>query len=92
FLLVVLTPARYFHDRPIYNPQPALDLVRMDAGAEGVRYRVSAVLLADYDEDPRRAALQVLRRNLSYPVTLTRIQPIRAQDGTVVWYDVWVRE
>jgi len=92
FLLVVLLPARYFHDQPVYNPAPARDIVRMDADADGVRYRVSADLLASYDRDPERAARDVLTRNLSHPFTLVRIQPIRAQDGTVVWYDVWVRE
>ena len=85
FLLVVLLPARYFHDQPVYNPQPVLDIVRMDADAEGVRYRVVA-------REPQRAAREVFARNLSHPFTLVRIQPIRAQDGTVVWYDVWVRE
>ena len=92
FLLVVLLPARYFHDQPVYNPQPVLDIVRMDAGTDGVRYRVSAELLASYDPEPQRAAREVFARNLSHPFTLVRIQPIRAQDGTVVWYDVWVRE
>jgi len=92
FLLVVLLPARYFHDQPLYNPQPVLDIVRMDADADGVRYRVSAELLASYDPEPQRAAREVFARNLSHPFTLVRIQPIRAQDGTVVWYDVWVRE
>jgi len=92
FLLVVLLPARYFHDQPVYNPQPVLDIVRMDAGADGVRYRVSAELLLSYDPEPQRAAREVFARNLSHPFTLVRIQPIRAQDGTVVWYDVWVRE
>jgi hypothetical protein len=85
FLLVVFLPARYFHDQPVYNPQPVLDIVRMDADADGE-------LLASYDPEPQRAAREVFARNLSHPFTLVRIQPIRAQDGTVVWYDVWVRE
>ncbi|MBI4467358.1 MAG: hypothetical protein HY656_08035 [Acidobacteria bacterium] len=92
FLFVVLAPARFFHDKPVYNPHATLDVVKMDSDARGVRYRVSAELLASYDNDPGRAALEVLALNLGHPFTLTRIEPIRAQDGTVVWYDVWVRE
>ena len=91
-LFVLLTPARFFHDQPIYNPYLALDVVRLDADADCIRYRVSAELLASYDDDPRRAAQEVFAQNLSHPFTITRIQPIRAQDGAIAWYDVWVRK
>lgn len=91
-LFVLLTPARYFHDQPVYMPSLTRDVVRMGSDAQGIRYRVSALLLADYDDDPRRAAEQVLAENLSRQVTISRIQPIAAQDGTVVWYDVWLQE
>lgn len=91
-IFVLLTPARYFHDQPVYNPTLARDIVRMDADADGIRYRVSAELLTSYDPEPRRAAQTVFSLNLSHPFTITRIEPIAAEDGTVVWYDVWVRE
>lgn len=91
-VFVLLTPARFFHDQPVYNPSLARDIVRMDANAHGVRYRVSAALLASYEDDPRHAAQEVFTENLSHPFTITRIEPIRAQEGAIVWYDVWVRE
>lgn len=85
-VFVLAAPARYFHDQPIH------DIVRMDVDADGVRYRVSAALLANYDADPRRAAQEVFSENLSRPFVITRMEPIRAQEGAIVWYDVWVRE
>lgn len=92
FLLVVLLPPRYFHDKPVYNPSVLRNAARLTADAQGVRYRVSADLLASYDDDPQRAAQEVFTNDLGHPVTITRIEPIRGQEGTVVWYDVWVRE
>lgn len=91
-IFVLAMPARYFHDQPVYNPTFARDVVRMDADADGIRYRVSAALLANYDDDPRRAALEVFSLNLNHSFVITRIEPIAALDGTTVWYDVWVRE
>lgn len=93
-LFVLATPARFFHDQPVYSPSPApaSDIVRMKADADGVCYRVSAALLANYDADPRRAAQEVFAENLSHPFTITTIEPIRAQEGAIVWYDVCVRE
>ncbi|MFQ5724595.1 MAG: hypothetical protein ACE5G6_08870 [Terriglobia bacterium] len=91
FLFVVLTPLRYFHDQPVYRPLSTLDLVRLRVEGDEVCYRVSAELLADYDPDPWRAAEEVMAQNLTIPVTLTRIEEVKAEDGTIVWYDVWVR-
>lgn len=91
-IFVLLTPTRFFHDQPVYNPSLARDIVRMDADSDGVRYRVSAELLASYHDDARQAAQEVFAENLSHPFALTRIEPIATEDGTIVWYDVWVRE
>lgn len=89
---VLLTPARYFHDQPVYGVRLSGDLVRLGADPNGVHYRVSAKLLASYDNDPQRAVEQVLLANLGHLPNITRIQPIREPEGTVAWYDVWVRE
>ncbi len=91
-LFVFLTPARFFHDQPVYNPSLIRDVVRLSQDSHGTSYRVSAALLASYDAVPRRAAQAVLALNLDHPFELTRIEPVRAQDGVIVWYDVWVRE
>ncbi|MFB3139937.1 MAG: hypothetical protein ACE1Z1_01990 [Candidatus Acidiferrales bacterium] len=91
-LFVFLTPARFFHDQPVYNPSLIGDVARLSQDSHGTSYRVSAALLASYDDDPRRAAQAVLTLNLDHPFELTRIEPVRAQDGVIVWYDVWVRE
>lgn len=89
---VLLTPSRYFHDQPVYGVRLSGDLVRLGADKDGVHYRVSAKLLESYDADPQRAAEQVLAANLGHSATITRIQPVRDPEGTVAWYDVWVRE
>ncbi len=91
FLFVVLTPLRYFHDQPVDRPLSTRDLVRLRVEGDEVCYRVSAELLAGYHPDPRRAAEKVMAQNLSTRVTLTRIEEVKAEDGTIVWYDVWVR-
>ena len=89
---IFLAPARYFHDQPVYGVRLGGDLVRLGANADGVHYRVSAKLLASYDEDPERAAQQVLAANLGHPASISRIEEVRDPDGVVAWYDVWVRE
>ena len=91
-LFVLLAPSRWFHDKPVYNPWQAHDIMRLDKEPEGVRYRVSAELLASYDSDPMRAAGEVFAQNLTHPFTIVRIQEVRGEDEEVVWYDVWVRE
>lgn len=89
---VLLAPARWFHDKPVYNPWQARDVMRLEKDAEGVRYRVSAELLAAYDPDPRAAAREVFAQNLNHPFEIVRILEVREDDGEVLWYDVWVRE
>ena len=91
-VFVLATPARYFHDQPVWGTPLSGDLWQVGKDAEGVHYRVSAQLLASYHEDPRRAAEEVFLLNLGHPVTITRIEPFGASAGEVAWYDVWVRE
>jgi hypothetical protein len=89
---VLLTPTRYFHDKPVYNPVLLQNAVRLESDRDGTRYRVSAEMLAAYDDNPRRAAEEFFPYDLGHPVRITRIEPIRSEEGAVVWYDVWVRE
>ena len=89
---VFLTPARYFHDRPVYNPNPLGDVVLLGTEPAGTRYRVSAELLELYDSDPRRAAEMVFRQNLDHPFTITDIKEVEGQGSRSIWYDVWLRE
>lgn len=91
-LFVFLTPARFFHDQPVYNPHLVRDVVQLETGPQGTRYRVSAELLASYHSDPQQAAERVFARNLDYPFTIARIEPVRSEGSPVVWYDVWLRE
>ena len=91
-VFVLFAPSRYFHDQPVYGVRLSGDLVRLGADSDGVHYRVSAKLLASYHDDPQRASEEVLAANLGHPAMITRIQPVRDPDGTVAWYDVWVRE
>ncbi len=89
---VFLIPARYFHDRPVYNPNPLGDVVLLGTEPAGTRYRVSAELLELYDSDPRRAAEMVFRQNLDHPFTITDIKEVEGQGSRSIWYDVWLRE
>ena len=92
-LFVLGTPARLFHDQPVYNPHLIRDVVQLGRDEHGTRYRVSAELLASYDPDLRRAAREVLAENLNQPVHISRIQPISGERSrAVIWYDVWVRD
>jgi hypothetical protein len=91
-IFVLLTPARYFHDQPVYGRPLSGDVVQLDQDADGTRYRVSAELLASYHDDPRRAAEEVLAVNLGHPVRIARIEPYSDPNGVVAWYDVWVPE
>ncbi|HXE74410.1 MAG TPA: hypothetical protein VNN18_02075 [Candidatus Xenobia bacterium] len=91
-LFVLFAPSRWFHDQPVYNPWQARDIMRLDKEPEGVRYRVSAELLAAYDPDPHRAAGEVFAQNLPHRFHIVRIQEVKDEDAEVVWYDVWVRE
>jgi len=91
-VFVLLPPSRYFHDQPVYGRHLGGDIVRLDADANGTRYRVSAELLASYDDDPQRAAEEVLAVNLGHPVHIARIEPYSDPNGAVTWYDVWVGE
>lgn len=90
---VFLIPARYFHDRPVFNPNPMQDVVQMGAEADGtLYYRVSAdLLLSLHHDDPRKAADEVFTDNIDHPFEITRIEPVKDSDGVVVWYDVWLR-
>ena len=89
---VFLIPKRYFHDRPVYNPGPAKEVVSLGIDADGTRYyRVSAELLARHHQDPRQAAEEVFSNNLDHPFQITRIEPVKDTEGSVVWYDVWLR-
>ncbi len=91
-IFVFLTPARWFHDQPVYGRHLRGDVVRVGEDADGTRYRVSAALLATYDADPRRAAAVVLAENLGHSVLITRIETFGETEGAAAWYDVWVRE
>lgn len=90
-VFVLFTPARYFHDQPVYQERLVGDIVRLGADGDADRYRVSADLLASYHAEPRQAAEQVLAANLGHRVNIVRIQEIEGAEGEVAWYDVWVR-
>jgi hypothetical protein len=89
---VFLIPVRYFHDRPVFNPNLMQDVVQMGAEVDGIlHYRVSAELLALHYDDPHKAAEEVFADNLDHPFEITRIEAVRDSDEVVVWYDVWLR-
>lgn len=99
-LFVLLAPRSWFHDQPQVGPAsgPALVALLDEDSASGKKtYRVDARLLAspvrtpelehDIHEAVRRNVSELRRRSFR----IERIEPIRGEDGTVVYYDVSVK-
>jgi hypothetical protein len=97
-IFVLLTPAGWFHDQPTVGV-PSTAAVALVAGSEKSdrqTYRVDARVLAPPEQTP---ALQnelhnALKRALpdlrSGRFSITRIEPVRDEQGTVIAYQVEV--
>jgi hypothetical protein len=101
-LFVLLSPRSWFHDRPPVGPVPSPGMVQLtgsDASGGTLTYRVDARLLSqlptpesqlEHDlHDAMRKSVEALHNTNSFEIV--RIEPIRADDGTVAYYDVSIR-
>jgi len=99
-IFALLSPRSWFHDQPQVGPPPAgaqVALLGEDAASATRTFRVDARLLASPIRTPQlEHDIQVAMRK-SVPdlqgrtFQIVRIEPIRAQDGTVAYYDVSIK-
>jgi hypothetical protein len=101
-IFVLLSPRSWFHDQPPLGPAPDAAMVQLrDADAsDGTRtYRVSAKLLVSSTKVPEpeleHQLHEAVRQNVETlqksRFEILRIEPIRADDGSIAYYDVSIR-
>lgn len=100
-LFVLLTPRRWFHDQPQNAASVDVQLIAEDAGSQTRTYRVDANLLPPAKRTPKptpeleRETHNILGRTVDdlkgHTFRVRRIDPVRADDGTVLYYDVSVK-
>lgn len=101
-IFVLLSPRSWFHDQPPLGPAPDAAMVQLrDADvSEGTRtYRVSAKLLASSAKVPEpeleHQLHEAVRQNVETlqksRFEILRIEPIRADDQSIAYYDVSIR-
>jgi len=101
-VFVLLSPRSWFHDQPPLGPPPDTAMVQLrDADvSDGTRtYRVSAKLLVSSAKVPEseleHQLHEAVRQNVETlqksRLEILRIEPIRADDGSIVYYDVSIK-
>ena len=97
-LFVLATPAKWFHDQPqIGMPANSSQVELLQKSGEDETYRVDARLLAPPERTPQlqnelHNALQKANSDLSDGrFAISRIEPVRDENGNVVAYQVQVR-
>jgi hypothetical protein len=101
-IFVLLTPRSWFHDRPPLGPAPDAAMVELrDANPGGGTrtYRVSAKLLtspakvpeSELEHELHEAVRQNVETLQKSRFEIVRIEPIRADDGSIAYYDVSIK-
>ncbi len=101
-IFVLLSPRSWFHDQPPLGPAPDAAMVQLRGAdvSEGTRtYRVSAKLLVTSAKVPEpeleHQLHEAVRQNVETlqksRFEILRIEPIRADDGSIAYYDVSIR-
>ena len=97
-LFVLATPAKWFHDQPqVGMPANSSQVELLQKSGEDETYRVDARLLAPPERTPQlqndlHNALQKANPDLSDGrFAISRIEPVRDENGNVVAYQVQVR-
>jgi hypothetical protein len=101
-IFVLLSPRSWFHDQPPLGPAPDAAMVQLrDADvSDGTRtYRVSAKLLVTSAKVPEpeleHQLHEAVRQNVETlqksRFEILRIEPIRADDGSIAYYDVSIK-
>jgi hypothetical protein len=101
-VFVLLTPRRWFHDQPQSTALASSDvqLVSEDSSNQTSTYRLDAKILpiakrtAKATPELERETHDILGRAVDelkgQTFQVSRIDPVRAEDGSVVYYDVTV--
>lgn len=101
-IFVLLSPRSWFHDQPPLGPGPDQAMVQLrDTNLSGGTrtYRVSAKLLLSSTKIPEselehelheavRQNVEVLQKSR---FEIVRIVPVRADDGSIAYYDVSIK-
>lgn len=101
-IFVLLSPRSWFHDQPPLGPGPDPAMVELrDADLSGGTrtYRVSAKLLRSSTKVPESELEHKLHEAVRQNVEtlqksrfeIVRIEPVRADDGSIAYYDVSVK-
>jgi hypothetical protein len=99
-LFVFLSPRGWFRDQPEVGPPPHSQQVQLLEGDPSGRtntYRVDAHLFAPPARTPEleRRAHDILGKNVAAlkgrTFQIERIEPVLSEDGTVLYYDVFVK-
>ena len=101
-IFVLLSPRSWFHDQPPLGPGPDPAMVELrDADLNGGTrtYRVSAKLLRSSTKVPESELEHKLHDAVRQNVEtlqksrfeIVRIEPVRADDGSIAYYDVSVK-
>ena len=102
-IFVLLSPRSWFHDEPPLGPPTAAASVELrDADvSDGTRtYRVSAKILpspakkvpeSELEHELHEAVRQNVETLQKSRFEIVRIEPIRADDGSIAYYDVSIK-
>lgn len=101
-VFVLLSPRSWFHDQPPLGPPPDTAMVQLrdaDVGDGTRTYRVSAKLLVSSAKVPEseleHRLHEAVRQNVGTlrksRFEILRIEPIRADDGSIAYYDVSIK-
>jgi hypothetical protein len=100
-LFVFLSPRAWFDDQPQLGPpghQAQVQLLSEDPASPTRTYRVDAHLLSTPKRTPEleKETHDVLRKNVdelrSRSFKIERIEQVRGEDGTILYYDIVVKQ
>lgn len=100
-LFVFLSPRSWFDDQPQLGPpgqETQIELIADDASGPRQTYRVNARLLSIPKPAPQleKETHDVLRKYVdelhSRSFKIERIEPVRGDDGTILYYDIVVKK
>lgn len=101
-IFVLLSPRSWFHDQPPLGPGPdpaMVELRNADLSGGTRTYRVSAKLLLSSTKVPESELEHELHDAVRQNVEtlhksrfeIVRIEPVRADDGSIAYYDVSIK-
>jgi hypothetical protein len=101
-IFVLLSPRSWFHDEPPLGPGPDPAMVQLrDANVNGGTrtYRVSAKLLlsstkipeSELEHELHEAVRQNVEALQKSRFEIVRIEPVRADNGSIAYYDVSIK-